>query len=101
MRTSNREFEMPREQFVPYYQQIIEDVRRQIAEGRLKPGDKLPSTPKLAAAYGHLSPDGRVSLFTVRTAIGRMIEDGTLHGHQGVGVYVAVPPTHGPGKHKR
>lgn len=76
---------MARARSVPYYQRIIDDLRTKIARGKLKPGDKLPSTTQLAAEYD-------VSTFTVRSAISRLLEDGTLQGHQGVGVYVPPAP---------
>lgn len=78
--------------FTPYYAVIMADIRAQIADHRLRPGDQLPSTTELAAAYGHLSPTGRLSAGTVRKAVQDLIEDGTLRGHQGVGVFVAGPP---------
>lgn len=82
---------MPRD-FTPYYARIIADIRARIADGRLAPGAKLPSTPELVEQYGYLSPTGRVSAGTVREAINKLIEDGALRGHQGVGVFVAEKP---------
>jgi DNA-binding GntR family transcriptional regulator len=75
---------MPTADFVPYYAEIMNDLRGQIADGRLQPGDRLPSTRALANHYGH-SPG------TVREAIKRLMEEGVLRGHQGVAVFVAEP----------
>jgi GntR family transcriptional regulator len=69
-------------QFVPYYERVMADLRAQINDRRLRPGDKLPSTDELAAHYGY-SPG------TVREAITRLIAEGVLRGHRGVGVFVA------------
>jgi DNA-binding GntR family transcriptional regulator len=80
---------MPTPGFTPYYVEIMNDIRAQIADGRLAPGQALPSTSELVTAYGHLSPTGRVSPGTVRKAIETLIEEGALRGHQGVAVYVA------------
>ena len=36
----------------PIYQQLISQVREQVREGSLKPGDELPSTRSLSAELG-------------------------------------------------
>lgn len=79
---------MPRD-FTPYYARVAADIRAQIDDGRLPPGTKLPSTSELADAYGYMSPNGRLSLGTIRKAIEELLDDGTVRGHQGVGVFVA------------
>jgi GntR family transcriptional regulator len=71
---------MPRA--IPYWRRIVDDIRAQIADGRLRSGDKLPTTAELARRY-------EVAPGTVRDGINRLIQDGTLVGHQGVGVFVA------------
>lgn len=70
--------------FTPLYRQIMDDIRRRIAAGELKPGDELPTTDELAQRYDA----GRT---TVRTAVERLIDAGVLRGHQGRAVYVADP----------
>lgn len=72
---------MPRD-FTPYYARVMADIRAQIADGRLAPGEKLPTTAELAGRYGY-------SAGTIREAINKLIGEGLLHGHQGVGVFVA------------
>lgn len=69
----------------PLWRAIREDLRRQVAAGLLKPGDKLPSTRELADHYD-------TSPVTVRRAVDSMIELGELTGRQGVGVFVAEVP---------
>ncbi len=39
-------------QKVPLYQQIYRHIREEIGEGRIAPGEKLPSTRLLAANLG-------------------------------------------------
>lgn len=64
---------MPRNQ--SEYEYIADDLRRQIATGRLKPGDRLPSTAQLAPRY-------RVSVQPVKTAILLLHTDGWTVGKQ-------------------
>jgi GntR family transcriptional regulator len=63
----------------------MDDIRTQIGDGRLRPGDRLPSTPRLAAQYG-------VSPGTVRQAVSRLLEVGVLRGQPGLAVFVAGGP---------
>lgn len=76
------EFAMARENFTPFYEQIMNSIKADIAAGQLKPGDRLPSTRLLAEKYGH-------SQGTVRKAIDELVKAGVLRGHQGVGVFIA------------
>lgn len=73
---------MPAQPFTPHYRRIMNDIREQIADGRLAPGAKLPSTQELAELY-------EVRPSTVRQAITLLIEAGDVRGHQGLGVFVA------------
>lgn len=70
----------------PHYRRIMREIRASIAVGELAPGDRLPSTQKLADQYGVSAP-------TVRQAITILIETGELVGHQGVAVRVADKTT--------
>ncbi len=60
----------------------MQEVCDCIDAGKLKPGDQLPSTAELAERYG-------VSRNTVRDAVNRLLAQGVLRGHQGLGVFVA------------
>jgi DNA-binding GntR family transcriptional regulator len=62
----------------PYQATIVADIRAQIADGRLQPGDDLPTVEALADDYG-------VSPGTVRLALGKLKRDGILVGYQGIG----------------
>lgn len=70
----------------PYYQLIVDDIRRQITAGILKPGQRLPTTRQLAETY-------EVSPGTVRRAIEYLMARDELLGHQGVAVFVPPAPT--------
>ncbi|WP_121828092.1 GntR family transcriptional regulator [Streptomyces sp. S1] len=60
---------------------IAEDLRAQITAGRLKPGDRLPSEPKLAAHY-------KVSTPTVRQALALLQAEGLIEKSHGKGNFV-------------
>jgi DNA-binding GntR family transcriptional regulator len=68
----------------PVYRLIVEDVRTQITNGVLKPGQKLPSITALAAQY-------ECSQTQVKTAIAILRELGLVEGRQGVGTFVKAP----------
>ena len=57
-------------------------VRREIADGGLKPGDRLPTEREMSLSYG-------VSRTIVREAMGRLKHDGIVVSRQGSGVFVA------------
>ena len=65
----------------PLYAEIREDIKNQIAAGKMAIGDRIPSTSELKQHYG-------VSAITVRRAVEDLVRDGILVGHQGAGVYV-------------
>lgn len=60
----------------PLHQQIAAELRRQIAEGELRPGDPLPSEHTLMRRFG-------VSRGTVRQARAALRSDGTITGSRG------------------
>lgn len=66
----------------PLYQQLYGWLAGEIAAGRLKAGEKLPSKRSAAANLG-------VSLNTVETALGMLIAEGYLESRPRSGVYVA------------
>lgn len=61
---------------------IATDLRSQIDEGALQPGDQLPGHRELAARYS-------VSLGAAREAISMLIGDGLIETRAGRGTYVA------------
>ncbi|MFI6448160.1 GntR family transcriptional regulator [Kitasatospora sp. NPDC050543] len=74
---------MPSE--VPPYLRISDDLRRRIAEGEWRPGERLPSRAQLAVAYG-------VGANVLQRAQERLITEGLLEGRAGSGTYVRTPP---------
>ncbi|GGL97466.1 MULTISPECIES: GntR family transcriptional regulator [Micromonospora] len=76
--------------YVPTFRVIIEDIRRSVATGQLKEGDKLPSLPELVERY-------ECSVGTVRRAIEFLQITGELQSRQGKGTYVTgrTSPTQG------
>jgi DNA-binding transcriptional regulator YhcF (GntR family) len=80
---------MPRESDItdlvqPPYQRIVAELRRRIAEGQLKPGDRLPSTRALAAEWG-------VALATAARALTELRQAGVVRSQSRVGSIVAPP----------
>ncbi len=68
----------------PKYQQIAERLRAQISNGSLRPGQRLPSEPELAAEYD-------ASRNTVRLAIAALTNQGLVTSRQGLGTFVLEP----------
>lgn len=67
----------------PLYAQLREALRRAVAEGRLRPGDPLPTVRALAAALG-LAPN---TVSRAYTALGR---EGLTENRAGAGTVVAA-----------
>lgn len=65
----------------PIYVQITEQIRRQLAEGKLKPGDQLPTVREMAA-------DLRVNYNTIARAYRLLDEAGLISTQQGRGTYI-------------
>ena len=65
----------------PLYQQLMEDIKCAIEEGRYQPEEKIPSEPELSELYS-------VSRITVRRAVDELCAQGYLVKKQGKGTYV-------------
>lgn len=65
----------------PLYQQIAEDLRRQIESGSLKRGSQLPTEGELRDQY-------RASRNTIREAIRRLTSQGLIQTRAGQGTFV-------------
>jgi GntR family transcriptional regulator len=70
---------------IPIYIQIVEQVRQQVANGELKPGDQLPTVRLLAA-------DLRINFNTVSRAYRLLDESGIISTQQGRGTYILEMP---------
>ena len=70
---------------VPIYQQIVHSIKHQVATGRLKPGEQLPTVRELAA-------DLRINPNTVARAYDQLDSDTVISTQQGRGTYVRERP---------
>ena len=66
---------------VPAYRQMVDQIRLQVAGGRLKPGDEIPSTRALSAELG-LNP------MTISRAYALLEEEGILERRPGLPLVV-------------
>lgn len=66
----------------PIYARIEADLRRQIGDGTLALGSRLPAEQDLAQRYG-------VARMTVRQALGRLSAAGIVERRHGVGTFIA------------
>ena len=70
----------------PIWQAIANSLRADLAEGRYRPGDRLPTEAALADRFG-------VNRHTVRHGVASLIEEGLLRSRRGSGLFVASVPT--------
>ena len=61
---------------------VADELRRQIRQGGLQPGDRLPGNRELTATFG-------VSMGSVREAISMLVSEGLIETRAGRGTYVA------------
>ncbi len=64
------------------YQQIVDRLKREVSEGRLRPGAALPSFRRLAEEL-------LVSVITVKRAYEELEREGIIFRRQGLGTFVA------------
>lgn len=67
----------------PLYQQLASKLRKQIAAGIFRPGDRLPSEEALCDEYS-------VSRITVRAALDQLVDAGLLWRKRGKGTFVST-----------
>src|SRR6266508_744499 len=70
------------------YEQVAGEIRRAIAEGEAKPGERLPPAKDLAAVLG-------VKTNTVLRALRLLRDEGLLEFRRGRGISVAGTPERG------
>ena len=70
---------------VPIYRQLVQQVRREVMLGRLRPGDQLPSVKELVDALS-VNPN------TVVKAFSELEHQGIVVRRQGVGTFVSAAP---------
>ena len=64
------------------YEQIVGRLKREVSEGRVKPGAALPS-------FRALAEDLLVSVITVKRAYEELEREGIIYRRQGLGTFVA------------
>lgn len=81
---------------IPLYEKIYQHILHEVKEGRLRPGDRVPSERELAEQF-------QVSRITSKNALDRLEAAGVLLRRKGKGTFVARPedrgtdgPSHGP-----
>ena len=71
---------------VPIYRQLVQQVRRDVMLGRLRPGDQLPSVNDVVDSLS-VNPN------TVVKAFSELEHQGLVVRRQGVGTFVAASPS--------
>ena len=71
---------------VPIYRQLVQQVRRDVMLGRLRPGEQLPTVKEVVGALS-VNPN------TVVKAYGELEHEGVVVRRQGVGTFVAASPS--------
>jgi GntR family transcriptional regulator len=83
-----RTFEVDRSDPTALHEQVAAQLRRSIAEGDARPGDRLPPAKDLAAVM-------HVNTNTVLRALRELRDEGLLEFRRGLGVRVAGTPEQG------
>ena len=65
------------------YEQIVNRLKREVSEGRVKPGAALPS-------FRALAEELLVSVITVKRAYEELEREGIIYRRQGLGTFVAA-----------
>jgi GntR family transcriptional regulator len=77
-----------RDERTELYEQVAAEIRRAIADGEAKPGERLPPARDLAAVL-------EVNTNTVLRALRRLRDEGRLEFRRGRGITVAGSPERG------
>ena len=76
----------------PVYRQIVDEIRRCVSIGILKPDEPLPAVRTLAAEL-------KINANTVQHAYRTLEQDGAVYVKRGLGTFVSLPAKdHGRGK---
>lgn len=73
-----------RQNLIPVYYRLAEDIKQQIESGQLKAGDMIPTEGQLGELYG-------ISRMTVRQGLGLLAEAGLIETIKGKGSFVHRP----------
>src|SRR5271165_4419813 len=88
MSSTTPKVEIDPDSSVPLHEQVAAAIRRAIADGEAKPGDRLPPARDLAAVL-------QVNTNTVLRALRMLRDEGLLEFRRGLGVRVAGTPEQG------
>jgi DNA-binding transcriptional regulator YhcF (GntR family) len=77
-----------RDEPLELHEQVASEIRRAIADGEARPGERLPPAKDLAAVLG-------VNTNTVLRALRQLRDEGLLEFRRGRGVTVTGTPEHG------
>jgi GntR family transcriptional regulator len=80
-----RDVKLDRDGSFDLYEQVAREIRRAIADGEAKPGERLPPAKDLAAVLG-------VNTNTVLRALRRLRDEGLLEFRRGRGITVTGTP---------
>ncbi|MFU1476333.1 GntR family transcriptional regulator [Roseovarius sp. C7] len=69
---------------IPIYQRLADVLRQSVIDGKIKPGDRVPSENVLAEDYG-------LAAGTVRKALDVLVSEGVFERFQGRGTFVRRP----------
>src|SRR4249919_1361658 len=83
-----RPVKLDRDNALDLYEQVAAEIRRAIADGEAKPGERLPPAKDLAAVLG-------VNANTVLRALRLLRDEGLLEFRRGRGISVAGTPERG------
>ena len=67
---------------IPIYIQVVDDIKKQIANGTIKPGDKLLSTRELAASYT-INPNTSMRVYS------ELETEGITFTRRGLGTFIS------------
>ncbi|NEA59404.1 winged helix-turn-helix transcriptional regulator [Streptomyces sp. SID13666] len=82
---------LPRDSHTPPYRLVADEIRQQIRSGRIKPGERVPSSRELEATHG-------IANMTARSALRVLRDEGLIYSTPGRGNFVVdtLPPDTGP-----
>ncbi|MFF8728123.1 GntR family transcriptional regulator [Streptomyces sp. NPDC015171] len=82
---------LPRDSHTPPYRLVADELRQQIRSGRIKPGERVPSSRDLEAQY-------EIANMTARSALRVLRDEGLIYSTPGRGNFVIdpLPPETGP-----
>jgi len=88
MNSTMRKVKVDRDEPLDLHEQVAGEIRRAIADGEAKPGERLPPAKDLAAVLG-------VNTNTVLRALRELRDEGLLEFRRGRGITVTGTPERG------